>query len=187
MILSLRSLCAAFLLWTSCSVIAENPKGQNSVTEYVSLVRKLDGKLLNYRTPFKSNSDYSVLESTGSPSVRSPEEWLIQIGPSSWQAKSSPDGLLKVVKINKNLDRTKRLVIGKVNFESNDDRKQILDGLVEIKPGGKFEYTKQIIKALKNAKVWTELGGYKTFKSMYKETEVPIGSAQHSFDDLDTL
>ncbi|KAJ3989343.1 hypothetical protein F5890DRAFT_1549783 [Lentinula detonsa] len=149
-----------------------------SVKLDVSLVRKLNGLTLDYRTPFESKSDHSVFESTGSPSVRSHEQWFIQIGSSSqWQAMSSPNGLLKAIRTKQSRDQQKKLVIGEVYFKSNEDRKRILDGLVEIKPGGKFEYTKQIIKALKNAKVWTELGGYKTFKSMYKETEVPIGTA----------
>ncbi|KAJ3798496.1 hypothetical protein GGU11DRAFT_755888 [Lentinula aff. detonsa] len=146
-----------------------------SVKLDVSLVRKLNGLTLDYRTPFESKSDHSVFESTGSPSVRSHEQWFIQIGLSSqWQAISSPDGLLKVVRTKQSRVQQKRLVIGEVYFKSNEDRKRILDGLVEIKPGGKFEYTKQIIERLRSARVWTELGGYKEFESMYEQVEVPI-------------
>ncbi|KAJ3989336.1 hypothetical protein F5890DRAFT_1487051 [Lentinula detonsa] len=183
MILSLRSLCAAFLLWTSCSVIAmpvgvqdqDKNKEDKRVKLDVSLVRKLNGEVIDQTTSVKLNSDYSVFKSTGSPSVRSPEEWLIQIGSSSWQAKSSTHSLLKAVRIEEEQPPRKRLLIGKVNFDSWHKQKRVLDRLVKLKPGGKFEYTMQIIATLKIARVWKKHdGGYKRFESMYEQVQVPI-------------
>ncbi|KAJ3999817.1 hypothetical protein F5050DRAFT_839555 [Lentinula boryana] len=179
MILSLRSLCAAFLLWTSCSGIAmpvgDTSYQDNTVTRAVSLVRELDGELIDPSTPVKLNPSYSVFESNGSPSVLSPEEWIIDIGKSSWQAQSNTDGILKAVRFDRDRSPLRKLYLGNAVFSSKDHARRILGPLVMIRPGGKFEYTQQIIKALKDGKVWKERDGYKKFESMYKEVEVPIG------------
>ncbi|KAJ3721365.1 hypothetical protein DFJ43DRAFT_1158708 [Lentinula guzmanii] len=147
-------------------------KEDKSVELDVSLVRKLNGEVIDQTTSVELNSDYSVFESTGSSSVRSPEEWLIQIGSSFWQAKSSPNGLLKAVRIKEAQSSQQALVIGKVVFNSRDHRRRILNDLVNIKPGGKFEYTKQIIERLKTARVWKKCdSGYEQFESMYEQVE----------------
>ncbi|KAJ3798503.1 hypothetical protein GGU11DRAFT_780552, partial [Lentinula aff. detonsa] len=176
MILSLRSLCAAFLLWTSCSVIAmpvevKDTVDQDKTVFFVNLARKLDGKVIDRSIPLKLNPNYSVFQSTGSPSERSPEEWLIEIGLFSWQAEQSPNGLLKAVRIKEAQSSQQALVIGKVVFNSRDHQRRILDDLVNIQPGGKFEYTKQIIEKLKNARVWKKCdgSGYEQFESLYEQ------------------
>ncbi|KAJ3999815.1 hypothetical protein F5050DRAFT_1735861 [Lentinula boryana] len=147
---------------------------------YCKLDRKLDGRLVAKDAPVTDNQ----CPLPDSPALlhceRFPESWAIVIGATAWRAENAGTGRLVGTKLGN--DGTfhytpDRLVLGKIHFpKPKADKAVLFERLEKVVPGGKFEYTKQIMEVVtQQAKSWKpDEKGFQTYERMYQQMEVQI-------------
>ncbi|KAJ3745281.1 hypothetical protein DFH05DRAFT_1523570 [Lentinula detonsa] len=170
-----------WLFWTSSSHAIPTSQSTGGIYNVVYLDRKLNGRLVEKDAPVTDNQ----CPLPHSPALllhceRFPESWAIAIGAAAWRAEKAGTGRLVGTRLGN--DGTfhyspNRLVLGKVHFpKPKPDKAALFARLDKVVPGGKFEYTKQIIEVIaQQAKSWKpDKDGFQIYEKMYQQMEVQI-------------
>ncbi|KAJ4474702.1 hypothetical protein C8J55DRAFT_130691 [Lentinula edodes] len=181
MFLQLRSICAVLilLLW-SCSSPMAAPTVSPDLTVKVKLIRSYRGTILDSSAEITPCTTAEV--DLGCTSTF--EQWGILIDGFLYKAdkngnqlKASRDKDASV----KGIQGARVLILGQLRFSNMSWRKTVLDDLLKVEVGGRFEYLDGIVKKLRDSPhtqcKWTSdrRDKYsKTWDAMYEKVEVPI-------------